>query len=460
MIMQSNGGMMSASACSVRPAYMIESGPAAGVIAGHAVAVAENLPNMITFDMGGTTAKASIIENGKIGSASEYEVGSSLSVISRLIRGGGHLIRVPAIDIAEVGAGGGSIVWLDAGGALQIGPMSAGASPGPVCYGQGGTRATTSDANLLLGYINPAGLAGGRLSVSREAAEDAILHQVAHPLNMSALGAAYGIHLLANSNMMRAVRSVSTERGRDVRKFILLAFGGNGPIHGCELARSLGMSEVVVPPNPGLFSAMGLLSARVEHHTVTTFFHETKLLNLGELNGAYQELESEVMRLLVGEGFPSSAIEVTRFADMRYSGQSYELTIPVEPGYLNALAVRDLEAFFVAEHKRTYGHYGGEGEVYAITNLRLIGAVARKAARIGVAKSADGASRRGCRQAYFGPAVGSINTPVIRRDDLTQTPVNGPLLIDEYDSTTVIPPNCTAHLDSMSNIRIKIQGSQ
>lgn len=458
MIMQSNGGMMTAGACSTRPAYMIESGPAAGVIAAHAVAVAEAVPDMITFDMGGTTAKASIIENGQMSSAAEYEVGSSLSAISRLIKGGGHLIRVPAIDIAEVGAGGGSVVWLDAGGAMQIGPMSAGASPGPVCYGMGGTRVTTTDANLVLGYINPAGLAGGGLTVNRTAAQQAILSLVAQPFNMSVEDAAYGIHLLANSNMMRAVRSVSTERGRDVRKFSLLAFGGNGPVHGCQLARSLGMTEVIVPANPGLFSAIGLLSAKVEHHTVATFFHQTREVRPEALNAAYETLQAEVMDLLRREGFSDQEIKVARFADVRYAGQSFELTIPVQGGELDTQAVRAIESAFAAEHKRTYGHHGGDGEAYALTNLRVIGEVAGGREGLGALKSGSVASRRGSRSAYFGTAYGWKETPVISRGDLSADLAHGPLLIDEYDSTTVIPPQCTARLDSLNNIRINIQG--
>jgi len=459
MIMQSNGGMMTAGACATRPAYMIESGPAAGVIAAHAVAVAEQVPNMITFDMGGTTAKASIIENGQMSSAAEYEVGSSLSAISRLIKGGGHLIRVPAIDIAEVGAGGGSVVWLDAGGAMQIGPMSAGATPGPVCYDLGGTRVTTTDANLVLGYINPAGLAGGGLKVNLTAAQEAIRSLVAQPFGMSVEDAAYGIHLLANSNMMRAVRSVSTERGRDVRKFSLLAFGGNGPIHGCQLARSLGMKEVIVPANPGLFSAMGLLSAKVEHHTVATFFHQTHQVSLEALNAAYETLQTEVMQLLRHEGFSDHAIKVTRFADVRYAGQSFELTVPVQGGDLDTEAVRAIESDFAAEHKRTYGHHGGEGEAYALTNLRVIGEVAGGRQDMGARRSGSVASLRGSRTAYFGTASGWIETPVIGRGDLSANTILGPLLIDEYDSTTVIPPQCTARLDSLNNIRINIQGA-
>jgi N-methylhydantoinase A len=459
MIMQSNGGMMTAGACATRPAYMIESGPAAGVIAAHAVSRAEHVPNLVAFDMGGTTAKASIIENGQISSASEYEVGSSLSAISRLIKGGGHLIRVPAIDIAEVGAGGGSVVWLDAGGALQIGPKSAGASPGPVCYSQGGTQVTTTDANLVLGYINPSVLAGGRLPVNRALAEAALNEQVAQPLNMSILQAAHGIHLLANSNMMRAVRSVSTERGRDVRDFALLAFGGNGPIHGCELARSLGMGEVIIPQNPGLFSAMGLLSARVEHHTVATFFHQTHLINLQDLNRAYLKLETEVVGLLQREGFAAKDIEISRLADVRYAGQASELTVPMRHGPLNAEAMRELETAFVAEHTRTYGHHGGTGEAYALTNLRVIGAISRSGGPITPREPNGRPAQRGSRRAYFGPEFGAADVAVVGRYDLSDAPTDGPLLIDEYDSTTVVPPHCTARLDKLANIRISIRGT-
>ncbi|MBM3775615.1 MAG: hypothetical protein FJW37_10705, partial [Acidobacteria bacterium] len=230
------------------PVFMIESGPAAGVIASHALARAQGILNAITFDMGGTTAKASIIENGALNTAAEYEVGSALSLVSRLIKGGGHLIRVPAIDVAEVGAGGGSIAWLDAGGALHIGPRSAGAAPGPVCYDQGGAEVTSTDANLVLGYINSDGLVGGGMPLHRAKAEEALRRQVAEPMGMTLMEAAYGVHLLANSSMMRAVRAVSTERGRDLRDYVLIAFGGGGPLHACEMARSLEMKEAVIPP--------------------------------------------------------------------------------------------------------------------------------------------------------------------------------------------------------------------
>ena len=222
---------MTAGSCMKRPVFSIESGPAAGVIASHALANANGLAHVITFDMGGTTAKASIIEKGQLNVSSEYEVGSSISISSRLIKGGGHLIPVSAIDIAEVGAGGGSIASVDRAGGLQIGPQSAGSNPGPICYGAGGRNVTITDANLVLGYINPGGLAGGAIQLDRAKAEAALKDQIGRPLRVDVFEAAHGIHLIANSNMMRALRAVSTERGRDVREYTLIAFGGNGPIH-------------------------------------------------------------------------------------------------------------------------------------------------------------------------------------------------------------------------------------
>jgi N-methylhydantoinase A len=270
LIMQSNGGIMSVPAAQQRPVHIIESGPAAGVIASAFLSGRLGVPNVLTFDMGGTTAKASIIENGQLSQTPEYEVGGGISLTSRLIKGGGYALRVPVIDIAEVGAGGGSIVWLDPGGALQVGPHSAGAVPGPVCYAAGGTEPTVTDANVALGYLNPEHLVGGDLPLDADAACRALHEGVAQPLGLGLDEVAYGIHLVANSNMMRAVRAVSSQRGRDPRGYALFAFGGNGPVHAVELAGSLGITRVLVPVAPGLFSAFGLLFADVEHHYVRT----------------------------------------------------------------------------------------------------------------------------------------------------------------------------------------------
>ena len=456
LIMQSNGGIMTAEASCRRPVFMIESGPAAGVVASHELAQREGMSNAITLDMGGTTTKASIIEEGALSTASEYEVGSGVSLISRLIKGGGHLIRIPVIDVAEVGAGGGSIAWLDAGKALHVGPRSAGASPGPVCYEQGGTEVTITDANLILGYINPKGLVGGGLKLNRQKAEEAILQQLGTALELDLLEAAYGIHLMANSSMMRAVRSVSTERGRDLRDFLLIGFGGAGPIHACGMARVLEMKEVVIPPHPGLFSAFGLLSADIEHYQVQTYYRKTRQVDLVALNVMLQEMEEETRQILLSQGFPPKQIQIHRYTDLRYAGQAYELTLPLPEGDLTSDSIAALEQAFDEEHEKTYGHRASQEEDHLFVNFRVIGKITRE--RLMASTSGNGATaKQESRGAYFGSEYGLLETPVLSRDDLTARPQEGPLLIDEYDSTTVIPPDCQAWLDSSGNIRVGLE---
>ena len=268
-IMQSSGGVMTADDATLRPVLALESGPAAGVVASLGIARRLGFANAITFDMGGTTAKASLIEHGAVSRGREYEVGGSLSAGSRLMRGAGELLRIPTIDIAEVGAGGGSLAWLDPAGGLQVGPRSAGAAPGPACYGRGGEEPTVTDANVFLGYIPEGPLADGEIAVSRERAERA-LERVAEPLGLSTIDVAAGIHAIANARMTRALRSVSSEKGRDPREFALLAYGGSGPIHAAGLAEELRITTVLVPALAGLFSAIGLLFARRELHDVRT----------------------------------------------------------------------------------------------------------------------------------------------------------------------------------------------
>ena len=259
LLMQSNGGLTTDTAAIERPMNIIESGPAGGVVGAQALARAKKLDRIITFDMGGTTAKASMVENGEVVRAQEYAVGAGIMIGSRLLTGAGYTLKVPAIDLAEVGAGGGSHVWIDAGGALQIGPESAGASPGPVCYDQGGTVPTVTDASVLLGYINPQHLVGGALKLNAERARAVFTDTIAKPLKMTPEQAAFGAHQIAASNMIRAIKAVSTERGRDPREFALFAFGGNGPLFAAGMAAALGISRIVVPPSAGLFSSFGLL---------------------------------------------------------------------------------------------------------------------------------------------------------------------------------------------------------
>jgi N-methylhydantoinase A len=455
LVMQSNGGVMTTGECMKRPVFMIESGPAAGVIAGHALAQRLGLANAVTLDMGGTTTKASVIEGGKISTASEYEIGASLSLASRLIKGGGHLIRIPAIDVAEIGAGGGSIVWLDAAKALRIGPQSAGADPGPACYDRGGTEPTITDANLLLGYVNEDGLIGGSIRLNPTKAEEAVRKHIASPLGMEVREAAYGIHVMANSSMMRALRAVSTERGRDIRDFVQIAFGGSGPLHAVEMARALDMQEVIIPPHAGLFSASGLLSANVEYRLVQTYYRRTRELDLESVNILLDEMERRACAVLTNEGYSESDIEIDRHVDLRYTGQSYELTVPVRSGTLNWNSIASLEEHFDQEHEKTYGHRGDTERRYMLVNFRLTAGVRPEPLTASISSTVFRPRQRS-RKAYFGTNYGLVETPVVSRADLTATPMNGPMLIDEYDTTTVVPPGCCASLDASGNIRIQI----
>src|SRR5262247_151462 len=323
LVMQSNGGVMTADGGRRRPVHVIESGPAAGVIATSALARAIGAANTLSIDMGGTTAKASIIEQYEIKRTGEFEIGGSMSQGSRLYKGSGYLLRVPAIDIAEVGAGGGSIVSVDGAGALHVGPRSAGAVPGPVCYGLGGTEATLTDANVCLGYLHPERLPSG-LTLHAERARRAVSEQVASRLGLDLHEAAYGVYLLGCAGMARAVRAVTIERGRDPQEFTLIAFGGNGPLFAAEMARSLEIGTILIPPAPGVWSAFGLLEAEVEHHLVRTFLRPLFGTKPSEIGAAVAELEREAETLLRGEG-SGTEVQIERAVDLKYQGQSFEL---------------------------------------------------------------------------------------------------------------------------------------
>jgi N-methylhydantoinase A len=454
LVMQSNGGLISASAAADRPVTIIESGPAAGVVAAARVARDSGYANVITLDMGGTTTKASIIECGEILRGTEYEVGSSVSVSSRLMRGNGYLLRIPVIDISEVGAGGGSIATLDAGGSLRVGPHSAGAAPGPACYGHGNDRPTVTDANLLLGYISGTSLAGGSLAVDVKLAEAAVRRHICEPAGLSLADAAHGIHLVANSNMVRAIKSVSVERGRDPADFVMMAFGGAGPIHAAGVARTLGIGEVLVPRAPGVFSALGLLHAEVEHHAARTVLTSTRTDDMGAVEAALEAMREDLLRRIREEGFDAQGAQIERHADVRYRGQSSELTVPLPDGPLSDAALRELEERFEQEFERTYAHRG-EAKAFELVTVRLVMRVPRDV-RHGsdwIASSEAPAQRR---TVYFGPEHGNLDARVVARGALGTAPQPGPLLVQEYDTTIVVPPGCAARLDSHGNVLISI----
>ena len=457
LLMQSNGGLTTDTAAAERPMNIIESGPAGGVVGAQAVARATGLPRIITFDMGGTTAKASMVEDGEVTRAAEYSVGAGIMIGSRLLTGAGYTLKVPAIDLAEVGAGGGSHVWIDGGGSLQIGPQSAGALPGPVCYDLGGTVPTVTDANVLLGYINPDYLVGGALKLNAAQARRIFEQSIAVPLGMSTEQAAYGAHQIAASNMIRAIRAISSERGRDPREFALFAFGGNGPLFGCGMAMALGMTRVVVPPSAGLFSSFGLLYADVEHHYSRTLRRLLRQADLREIQRAWEALADQALGQLAAEGFSGRGARLRRSAALHYHGQSYELTVPVPEGGIDQAMVAHLEEAFGQEHEKTYGHRAGADEPVELVSIRVVGLGLREGAVVphGLRSSRAEPAPPAPRAAYFGPAQGWVETPILRRSDLA-APRSGPLIIEEYDATCVIPPQARAGLDAGGNIVIEL----
>jgi N-methylhydantoinase A len=456
LLMQSNGGLTSDQAAAERPMNIIESGPAGGVVGAQALARAKSVAKIITFDMGGTTAKASMVEDGEVTRAAEYSVGAGIMIGSRLLTGAGYTLKVPAIDLAEVGAGGGSLVWIDGGGALQIGPESAGALPGPVCYDKGGDTPTVTDANVVLGYINPSHLVGGALALNADKARQAFEAKVAKPLGLALEKAAYGAHQIAASNMIRAIKSISTERGRDPREFALFAFGGNGPLFACGMAKSLGMSRVVVPPSAGLFSSFGLLYADVEHHYSRTFRRLLRQADLAEIERAWKALADQAEAQLAAEDFAPDRMRLRRSAALHYQGQSYELTVPVPDGAIDARMVEHLEEAFGQEHEKTYGHRAGTEEPVELVSIQIVGQGLRQGSAIPEQLKPSRAEPQPSppRRAYFGDA-GWLETPILRRSDL-KGERRGPFIIEEYDATCVVPPDATASLDAAGNIVIAL----
>jgi N-methylhydantoinase A len=452
LVMQSNGGILDAATVITRPAQVIECGPAAGVVGAGHVARHAGFDNIITLDMGGTTAKASIIARGELIFADAYEVGGTMSSRSALNGGGGYALALPVIEISEVGAGGGSIAWVDRGGSLKVGPHSAGAIPGPACYGTGNSRPTVTDANVVLGYLNPVALAGGTVPIDIEAALRSVNDYVAAPLGVSPIQAAHGINAVANANMMKAVKAVTTYRGRDPRDFSLFAFGGNGGVHAVGLARVLQTKQIILPVAAGVFSALGLLFSDFKMNETAPFLHPAKEMPQDLAEGIYQELAGRIA-LVLGE---RSTIHFGRFADARFAGQAFELTIPICDGPLDADNIDVLCERFVAEHTRRYGHaFSGRFPV-EVVNLRLVG-IRSPGSSCALPEAALGSVAAAAqRLVHFGPDVGSQESPVVGRGRLGPEPLRGPLIIEEYEGTAVVPPDATARLGPAGTVVIEL----
>lgn len=459
-IMQSSGGMTTPEASMDKPIEIIECGPAAGVVGSHYLAGKLGIDDMITFDMGGTTTKASIIEHGEYTRAMEYEVAAGIHRASRLLKGSGYILRVPSIDIAEVGSGGGSILRL-VGGILNVGPKSAGAVPGPVCYDLGGTEPTLTDCYVVLGYLNPDYLLGGDFKINSQKSYQAIEEKIAKPLGRDTVEAAYGAYELANSNMTRAITAVSVERGRDPRKFSLAAFGGAGAIHAATMAQDLQMKRVVVTPYPGIFTAFGLLFADIERYYVRAFMRILDESILPAMDSLFHEMTKEAISSAEMWGYSGAQVKVDRYVDLRYYRQTSEITVPVSDGKLSPEQLTVLRQRFNAQHKETYDFSLPEN-IVQVVNLRIVAripsskpALPEKATAVGKPTSLNLQ-----RKAYFGKQYGSVVVPVLGLEQLGQSPKEGPLIIESYDTTIVVPPGCDVATGPAGTVVIDIKSKE
>lgn len=457
-VMQSSGSIAPLDAAMAMPVHSLDSGPAAAVVAAANIGAALGFRDILTLEIGGTTAKSTLIENGEPRRTTESEIGTPIGSDGRALRGGGYALRMPVIDAAEVGAGGGSIARVDAGGSLSVGPEGAGAFPGPASYGRGGTMPTVTDANLVLGYLGETRSLGGTIHLKRALAEEAINKHVAEPLCVSTLEAAFAIRALANAIIGRAVRTVSIERGRDVRRFTLLAAGGGGPGHAAEVARVLGITTVVIPPYAGLFASLGMLWSPPERRVS----HAVKLRL--ERSDVAARLDEALQTLLAATRDDSFGGEPTihEEVDVHYTGQFHELTVPVarKGGVIDTGGIRHA---FEAEHERSYG-YKSPHESCEVGSVRL---VLRYAGAAIQANFYDGQASQPVQEAgelqqiYFGSRLGMQTARLLSRKDLSDQPIQGPIVIPEYDTTIIVPPDFTVRREKTGALileRVKVGG--
>lgn len=458
LVMQSSGGVLTFQAAIDRPVFMVESGPAAGVIAASNLGNTLGHENVISFDMGGTTAKAGLIENGTPRVTKEYEVGGSASTTEHGSRGSGYPIRTPVIDLVEIGAGGGSIAWIDSGGILRVGPRSAGADPGPVCYASGGTEPTITDANLVLGRISGDYFLGGEMRLDVDAARTTIREQCAEPLGMTIEEVALGIVEIANSAMVGALRQVSIQRGYDPRDFLLVAFGGAGPVHANRLAAELEMPSVLVPMSPGTTSAMGLLVTDIKHDYSVALIQRADQLDLHVVDAQFERMRSEGGLALASEGVSADSMRFVYQADTRYVGQSYELTINLPDGGVTSDQLPGLLDQFHREHERAYGFKAGDEPVeFVALRLSAVGVIEKPRTREIDAGGTDAsAAIKARRSVYFAESGGYVDCPIYDRYGLKAgNEIEGAAIVEEVDSTLVVHPGWRASVDGFGNLFLR-----
>ncbi|RBM21107.1 hydantoinase/oxoprolinase family protein [Prauserella sp. PE36] len=445
-VIQSNGGLASTDAVAERPVTTLLSGPSAGVVGASYLAGLAGIGDLITFDMGGTSTDVCLIRDGRPASANERGLG-------------GYPIRVPSVDVHTIGAGGGSIASVDGAGGLRVGPESAGARPGPAAYGHGGTRPTTTDANVVRGRQNPESALGGAMPIDSTAAERAVA-TVAEGLGTSVVEAARGIGRLANSHMARAVRQVSVEAGEDPRQYVLMAYGGAGPLHAAEVAAEVGMTRLLVPPNPGTLCALGLLVSDVRSEFTSSFLRRAEPDTLPALNEAVAALVAEGKAWLAGEARIAQRHDVTVLADARYPRQNFELRIPLPSAGLDESSLASVVADFHAQHEKAYGFAHPDSPVQLV-NLRAIahGEVAKPDMPRVSAGSAtpEPDALLGTREVDFGEEHGALRTPVLDRAKLKSgNTFAGPAIVEQLDSTTVVPPGWSSTVDDFGNLLIEV----
>jgi N-methylhydantoinase A len=486
-VMQSNGGMVTIADAAERPAQLIESGPASGVIAAAMIGHRLGIRNLLSFDMGGTTAKAGTVFEGTPEIVTEFEA-AGRTHSGRAVRGSGYPVRFPFIDLAEVSAGGGTIAWIDSAGALRAGPESAGADPGPVCYDRGGARSTVTDANLMLGRLNPTELAGGAVKLHPELATQALAALAGQLPGMDAPAVAAGILRIVNAEMAKVLRIVSLERGHDPRQFTLVAFGGAGPLHAAELAEELAIPRIIIPPLPGLLSAWGLLVAGLTYTAVTSLLQDAVTVDVAALEARFQAMAASLAPSLqpndpgpsgpvygTGPSLPTpfshaggGETSMTRHLDMRYAGQSFDLTIPVAAPTDRA-ALAEAVAQFHRQHERVYGYALPDSPVELVA-ARLTSAtpapemhprlVGQEGQAPGPARPGYGTGTVGQRQVYFPGAGAWRATPIYRREALAAGHhLSGPAIVEQYDTATVIPPGWEAVVDDGGNLLLTRQVS-
>jgi N-methylhydantoinase A len=443
-IMQSRGGITGADTVLEKTVATILSGPAAGVIGGRYVGERAGINDLITIDIGGTSSDAALVRHGKPLIGSEGTIGN-------------YPLRQPMIDVNTIGAGGGSIAWIDAGGGLRVGPQSAGSNPGPACYDWGGTEPTVTDASAVLGYLNPDYFAGGELRLSPDLAREAIERQVAGPLGLSVPAAAAGIHRIINARMADQLRLVSVRRGHDPRRFTLVPLGGAGPVHAGRLAEELGIASVIIPPSPGVLSAFGLLVADIEHEHSMTFAQPTDTVNLDAMGEAFDRLDEVCREKMRQDRVPLDQINVRHSCEMHYVGQSYELEVPLASLELSDATIAQLLEGFHQVHEEVYGHCNRNNQV-EIVNLRSVHTHALARPQLthepnGRVTVEDALVAR--RPVYFDEFSDYVETPIYRRERLpVDQPISGPAIIEQADTTTIVYPAWQALADTLGNVHL------